>query len=191
MAELTRAFVAVPCGGQLAAALSLRLDAAAPCAPVRFTSPHTWHLTLQFLGDWPPERLAALSARLAEVEAPGSWTLTPDGWGGFPDLRRPRVLFLQFRGAEPLVELACRVRRASAAAWPGGPQDTRPAHPHLTLARIRVPLEPQELKRIRDIRLDDLPAMVPERFSLLSSELLAGGARHTERAVFRLRKKGE
>ncbi|MBK7770948.1 MAG: hypothetical protein IPI48_10560 [bacterium] len=111
-----------------------------------------------------------------------SWSWRRRAGAAFPDLRRPRVLFLQFSGAEPLVELAHLVRQASAEAWPEGPQDTRPMHPHLTLARVREPLEPGTLKLIQDIRLDDLPALPVDRFCLLSSTRQQAGARHAERA---------
>lgn len=189
--DLTRAFVAVPCGEHLAADLSRRLDAAAAAVAVRWTHPRTWHLTLQFLGDWPADRLAALRGGLGALAADALPPLVPAGWGGFPDLRRPRVLFLQFEGAVPVSDLARRVRAASAAVWPDGPQERRPAHPHLTLVRVREPLEAWQLKTILDIDLSGLPVQPVERFCLLASDLRPQGARHTELASFALRKKGE
>lgn len=191
MEPLTRAFVAVPCGDPLAAELSRRLDAGGGPPPLRWTRPATWHLTLQFLGDWPRARLSALQHNLEAQPVPERAVLIPAGLGGFPDLARPRVLFLQFRGAEPLVDLARAVRQASAATWPEGPQDTRPAHPHLTLARAQGPLEAWQRKALADIDLEDLPPLAMESFSLMSSQLAAGGARHTVLASYSLRKKGE
>ncbi|MBM4129948.1 RNA 2',3'-cyclic phosphodiesterase [bacterium] len=186
-----RAFIAVPCGEQLAAELSRRLDAAAGRVAVRWTHPRTWHLTLQFLGDWPADRLQRLRTALVDVAAAVPPPLVPAGWGGFPDRRRPRVLFLQFAPAEPVSELARRVRQASAIVWPDGPQDTRPAHLHLTLARVREPLEAGQLNAVLDIDLSGLPELPVERFCLLASDLRPQGARHTELASYGLRKKGE
>lgn len=188
---LTRAFVAVPCGEPLAGELSRRLDALPGRAPVRWTRPDTWHLTLQFLGDWPADRLDALREALSALAVTAPFALRPAGLGGFPDRRRPRVLFLQFDGADPLLELAGGVRRASAQAWADGPQDTRPVHPHLTLARVRDPLEESELNRLQHIDLSGLPDLACERFQLMASTLGPGGARHRELAGFALRKKGE
>lgn len=191
MCALTRSFVAVPCGEPLAGELSRRLDALPGPAPLRWTRPETWHLTLQFLGDWPADRLAALRGGLSALPGPAPFVLRPAGLGGFPDLRRPRVLFLQFRGAEPLLEMSIGVQRASAQAWADGPQDTRPIHPHLTLARVRDPLEEWQVNRLQDIDLDDLPDLPVDRFCLLASSLGPGGPRHREVAGFALRKKGE
>jgi 2'-5' RNA ligase len=192
MAEVRiRAFVAVPCGEPLARELSRRLDAVGGRPPVRWTPPETWHLTLQFLGDWPSDRLRALREALAELPGTEPAVLLPDGLGGFPDLRRPRVLFLQFGGAEPLVEMARQVRQATAAVWADGPQDTKPLHPHLTLARVREPLDSWQINALAAIDLADLPAMTMDRFQLMSSDLRSGGARHAALATYALRKKGE
>jgi len=188
---LTRAFVAVPCGEPLARELSRRLDAPAGGAPVRWTDPLSWHLTLQFLGNWPVDRLTALQQGLEPLRDTPAADLHPAGLGGFPDLHRPRVLFLQFRDAEPLVELAARVRQATGAVWPDGPQDIRPLQPHLTLARVRGSLEAMLVNALWSIDLSDLPPLVMDRFSLMASQPAAGGTRHTELASFALRKKGE
>jgi len=188
---LTRAFVAVPCGGPLVRELSRRLDAFVDRPPARWTDPLTWHLTLQFLGDWPSTRLSALRQELAPLGDLPAADLWPTGLGGFPDLHRPRVLFLQFQTAEPLTNLAARVRQAAAAVWPEGPQDTRPLQPHLTLARVCEPLESSQVNALKDIKLDDLPVLAMDGFSLMASAPLAGGARHTALATFALRKKGE
>jgi len=188
MEPLTRAFVAVPCGVPLATALSRRLDAGGGRPPLRWTRPESWHLTLQFLGDWPRARLSALQHNLEAISGPEPAVLTPAGLGGFPDLARPRVLFLQFRGAEPLVDLAGAVRQATAATRPEGPQDMRPAHPHLTLARVQGPLEAWQRKALADIDLEELPPLPMDGFELLSSQLSPGGARHTVLASYSLRK---
>ena len=191
MKTSTRAFVAVPCGERLAAALSRRLDVHGSPAPVGWTRPANWHVTLQFLGNWPWERLSALLPLLQSLPGPCPAALTPAGLGGFPDLARPRVLFLQFRDAEPLADLADQVRQATGAVWPEGPQDTRPFRPHLTLARVTARLEAWQHKALQSIDLDDLPPLVVDRFQLMSSQLEPGGARHAEMAAFALRKKGE
>jgi 2'-5' RNA ligase len=188
---LIRSFVAVPAGEQLRAELDRRLDDLRGRVAVRWTRPETWHLTLQFLGDWPPERLDALAEALRGVSGREPWPLTPAGLGGFPDVARARVLFLQMEDDGRIADLARDVRSTVAAAWPEGPQDTKAFRPHLTLARVRDRLEPRDVKMLRNIDLSDLPPLPVEGVGLMASELDPQGARHRMLSWQGLRKKGE
>jgi 2'-5' RNA ligase len=186
-----RLFVAVPCGEPLRAALTSRRDAFAGAPGLRWTAPDTWHLTLQFLGDWPRQRIPALVEALAKGVEPPPFVLSPRGLGAFPDLGRPRVLFLQLGDDGAAAALARSVREKVAEIWPDGPQDTKPFRPHLTLARLRRPLAPESLKALSEWDLSGLPELPVEGFRLYSSVLDRGGARHGVEAEFALRKKGE
>jgi 2'-5' RNA ligase len=186
-----RLFVAVPCGELLRAALTSRLDASGTGPDVRWTAPDTWHLTLQFLGDWPRTRIPALVEALDEVSGLSPFALPVRGLGAFPDLRRPRVLFLHLGDDGAADALARSVREKVAGIWPDGPRNTKPFRPHLTLSRIRRPLTPADLKLLQKWDLSDLPDLPVEGFRLYSSVLGRGGARHTVEAEFALRKKGE
>jgi 2'-5' RNA ligase len=187
--------VAVPCGERLRSALTTRLDALPEDLPVRWTQPQQWHLTLQFLGDWPESRLPGLIEALSEASDRDSFTLLPGGLGAFPSLRQPRVLFLQMEDDGAAAGLAKTVREEVAGFWPVGPQDggssRKVFRPHLTLSRIRRPLSPAQVKRLEDIDLSGLPDLPVTGFTLFSSVLDRGGARHTPVAEFALRKKGE
>ena len=109
-----RVFLAVPCGEQLTAAVTTVLDGwrAGPASrlAVRWTRPETWHLTLQFLGDWPADRLAELKTALEATCSQPAFPLTPGRIGGFPDLKSPRVLFLHMDDDGEAARLAGRVR---------------------------------------------------------------------------------
>lgn len=186
-----RLFVAVPCGEPLRAALTSRLDASGTGPDVRWTRPDTWHLTLQFLGDWPRNRVPALVEAFTEVADSSPFTLPVRGLGAFPGLRRPRVLFLQVADDGAAAALARSVREKVAGIWPEGPQDTKPFRPHLTLSRIRRPLTRNDLNYLREWDLTGLPDLTVEGFRLYSSVLGPAGARHAVEAEFALRKKGE
>lgn len=186
-----RLFVAVSPGERFVRELTTRLAPWTGRLGVRWTRPETWHLTLAFLGEWPAERVEPLVAGLEEAIEAEPLLLLPGGLDGFPDLRRPRVLFVQMRDDGSLAALAARVRSAVDRTWPEGPQDRRPFRPHLTLARIRRPLDLEEVKSLPNIDLSGLPEVTVERLQLVRSELRPGGPRYTDRAVFRLRKKGE
>jgi 2'-5' RNA ligase len=187
-----RAFLAVPCGQHLTEALSTVLDdwrgGPGGRLPLRWTRPVTWHLTLQFLGEWPDDRLATLQSALAAGEYGAPFTLLPGELGGFPHLGSPRVLFLHLEGEGRAARLASRVRATVSETWPTGPQDNRGFRSHLTLARTRSRLSRPELNLLQDLKLNDLPPIPVEGFSLISSELRPTGPRYTELAAFALRK---
>ena len=103
--------------------------------PVRWVDPEEYHLTLKFLGEVRGDRLDQISAILARVAA-GSPLFSADlsGFGAFPTVRRPRVLWL---GIEPTPALRCLKHDVEwALAEAGFERETRAFHPHLTLGRV-------------------------------------------------------
>jgi RNA 2',3'-cyclic 3'-phosphodiesterase len=67
-----RLFIGIPLGAALIEELwgistSLRSDGDG----LRWSSPESWHITLQFLGDTNSERYRCILARLSEVHLPG------------------------------------------------------------------------------------------------------------------------
>ena len=76
--------------------------------PWRWALPETWHLTLKFLGDTEQARVSALAQALENVARDHcAFEMTLGAFGGFPNLRHPRVLFYQVEeGAANLERLA-------------------------------------------------------------------------------------
>ena len=187
-----RVFLAVSCGERLAAEVTTALDdwRAGPMGrlPVRWTRPQTWHLTLQFLGDWPQHRLAELKTALEAARDQSAFCLTPGSIGGFPDLKSPRVLFLHMEDDGQAARLAGRVRGIVGDTWGEGPQDNRAFRGHLTLARIRSRLSRSDINLLQELKLEGLHPVTVEGFSLMASELLPEGPRYTELAFYELRK---
>jgi RNA 2',3'-cyclic 3'-phosphodiesterase len=168
--------------------------------PVRWVRPDGIHLTLKFLGDVPDEREAELIAALARAAGspgtpgsrPGSGsagsdgiTVTLGGFGAFPDVQRPRVLWIGIAPEPALELLEHRVEQQFAPL--GFPTEARPFRPHLTLARAQ-----------RDARVSDFQSLAAAldalRFDqtvtiatvdLMQSTLQSSGAvyhtRHRER----------
>ena len=135
------------------------------------------------------KEIVPLNATWAADRAP--FGLRPAGLGAFPNLRRPRVLFLHLEDDGAAARLAGAVREKVAGIWPDGPQDAKRFRPHLTLARIRRPLAGEQLKSLESMDMDGLPEVPVGGFTLFSSVLGREGARHTPEAEYRLRKKGE
>jgi RNA 2',3'-cyclic 3'-phosphodiesterase len=102
--------------------------------PFRWVEPDHYHLTLKFLGEVHPERVAAIRELVEKVAAgTRAFDLEMKGLGAFPTLRRPRVLWL---GADASPALRCLKHDVEwALSACGFERETRAFHPHLTLAR--------------------------------------------------------
>ncbi len=120
-----------------AAAQKLRRGAGAAAGEVRWVADENVHLTVQFLGAVPEERVEAVEAALAAAAAAARpVSLEVKGAGGFPNSRRPRVVWLGLSGELPaLAELAAELGRRLAPI--GFPPEARPFAAHLTLGRAR------------------------------------------------------
>ena len=124
-------------------------------APLRELSPQvSWipepkiHLTLKFIGEVTEDRIGPLVSAMTEMArthaAPVVHLATVSA---FPNFRRPRVIWMGIEQEPRLellhhdVELACDRQ--------GHELDGRPYRPHLTLARVRQPLDVEPLKALR------------------------------------------
>jgi 2'-5' RNA ligase len=187
-----RVFLAVSCGEQLKAALTPQLDAwrDGPLGrlDMRWVRPEAWHLTLQFLGDWPENRLKLLKTALEAAQDQPAFPLPVGMVGGFPNLKSPRVLFLHMEDDGQTGELTARVRGIVNESWRSGPQDNREFRCHLTLARIKTRLPGADVKMLQNLALKGLPPVLVEGFRLMRSELQPQGPRYTELAFYPLRK---
>jgi RNA 2',3'-cyclic 3'-phosphodiesterase len=102
----------------------------------RPTVPQNLHVTVRFLGATRPELVERLHEVLAEAAAPcPAGTVQVRGFGAFPDLRRPRILWAGID--DPAHTIATLERAVTASIAPlGFPPEDRPFHPHVTVARL-------------------------------------------------------
>lgn len=137
-----RLFVALeppePVRRRLAAAqAALRGLAGRHADGVRWVDPARMHLTLQFLGAVPEERVAAVREAVASAAAAcRPLRLEVRGAGAFPSARRARVVFGALGGdVDGLGALAGALSHALGPV--GFPGESRPFTPHLTYGRAR------------------------------------------------------
>jgi 2'-5' RNA ligase len=138
------------------------------------------HLTLKFLGETPDEGVPALTASMTAMARTHAAPMVHlSSVGAFPNFRRPKVIWL---GIEPEprlellhhdVELACNAL--------GHELEGRPYRPHLTLGRVRRPLEPDALTRLRGaarrIRFTD--AFQARSIDVMQTTPGGGGSKYT------------
>ncbi|TAN23975.1 MAG: RNA 2',3'-cyclic phosphodiesterase [Acidobacteria bacterium] len=135
-----RLFLAIPANREeLRTALSTWKQAT---PAIRWEAPEALHLTLRFIGAWPDARVRELEAALADLRWP-PFPLQLTHLGGFPDLRRPRVLWAGIAPSPPLTALAGEISTRLAAL--GLAPDPRPFTPHISLARLRPGQRPDQL----------------------------------------------
>ncbi len=182
---MTRTFIALEQDESLQRHLNetmLRLAQALP--RLKWVDPASVHLTLAFLGELTDEQLAdAMQAgdEAARQIAPFRYRLAQLGTFGSP--RQPRVVWAGVD--EPTGKLA-RLQRIlnRELEQRGFEMEARPFSPHLTLARIKEPLQAAELQTLQRLLADkELHAPSPyyrvRHVSVMKSELSRAGAKYT------------
>jgi 2'-5' RNA ligase len=136
-----RLFVGAPIPQAVAASVGALIERVASAMgpdgrSVRWVQMDGLHVTLRFLGPTPPDRVGSVEAAVDEAAhlLEGPFEVRLGGAGGFPDVTRPRALWLGIRaGAGDLGRLSDGL--ASALAARGWELEARPFRPHLTIAR--------------------------------------------------------
>ncbi|HEY41708.1 MAG TPA: RNA 2',3'-cyclic phosphodiesterase [Dehalococcoidia bacterium] len=147
---------------------------------VRWVDPRGIHLTLKFLGDVAVDRLDNITAALREAASGVSpFRLEVGGLGVFPNPRRVRVAWVGISGElDRLRQLQQRVE--SSLAEIGFPAEPRGFTPHLTLARVRDQVSPEERQNFgRLIESTDFKAtqnITVDMVFLMRSQLTRQGA---------------
>lgn len=133
-----RTFVAVETSGEVqarASELMRRLQVAD--AKVNWVQPANMHITLKFLGDQSDEAVAEICLAVKEGAAQvAPFEFLCRGAGAFPDVRRPRTLWLGVDGGQQeFIELHDAIDAALARRR--FPRERRGFRPHLTVGRVR------------------------------------------------------
>jgi 2'-5' RNA ligase len=135
--ERVRAFIAIRLGSAVESAVFNFIEPfRALRSGVHWVRPAQLHVTLRFLGgDVPREMLKPLDRELNKVvETFSAFTVSAQGTGAFPDLKRPRVVWIGL-SSDALIALAARIEASACAC--GFSPDPRPFAPHLTIGRVR------------------------------------------------------
>jgi len=143
-----RSFVALELSDEVRERLSALLQRLQrTSAAVKWVEPENLHLTLKFLGEVPEERIELIAESLRAVaQATEPFSFTVKGVGGFPDLRRPRVLWVGVEATQPLMRLQQLIERAMEQL--GFPPEERAYHPHITLGRVKAMAGMEKVREI-------------------------------------------
>ncbi|HKJ03793.1 MAG TPA: RNA 2',3'-cyclic phosphodiesterase [Longimicrobiales bacterium] len=147
--------------------------------PVRWVEEANLHLTLKFLGEVRPEQVPAVEEAMVRVgEGTAPFSMALGGFGAFPTIRRPRVLWM---GVDASPALRCLKQDLEWGLTDCGFEaETRAFHPHMTLGRAD-PSDGAGVFRGLDqlVSTLDFSAEIPVRtVDLMRSVLSRDGARY-------------
>ncbi|MBI4034764.1 MAG: RNA 2',3'-cyclic phosphodiesterase [Candidatus Chisholmbacteria bacterium] len=129
--------------------------------PIKWEAAKKCHITVAFLG-WITEVQLVQIVQIVKEAAKGfdSFAVEFKGLGAFPDLVRPRVVWLGLKGdLRPLARLYQRVRQKLEAS--GFELEQRPFVPHVTVGRmgreVGIKLRSEMGRQIKKLTNMDLP----------------------------------
>lgn len=150
---------------------------------VRWVAVENIHLTLKFLGDISPANVEILTQMLrAEADLVHAFEFNLNGFGSFPSLRRPRVLFIGIQAPAGLEALYHGIEGACQRL--GYESEKRGFSPHLTIGRVRQDVSVSGQQKIRSAlagaMIDSLGSARVDSVHLYKSDLKPNGSVYTK-----------
>jgi 2'-5' RNA ligase len=173
---LLRSFIAIPLPSVVQQQVSVLQQQLRPLFPeLKNVKTENLHLTLHFLGDQSEELLAEIGQTMLSIgQKKKIFNVELKGLGCFPNLRRPRVLWL---GVEPQTELIDIYQHLAAELSKLGLTiDKQPYRPHLTIGRFKQP--PKQTGKLCPFLSQSCGNITINKMILFSSKLTSQGAIH-------------
>jgi 2'-5' RNA ligase len=180
-----RAFIAIDLPADIQRQLeknSRDLQAKLSPLPIKWVPINNIHITIKFLGDVSAANLNVLTDILAsEASRHPSFTLGCGGLGAFPNVHRPRIIWIGIQAPEDLILLQKGIETGVNEL--GYPPEDRPFSPHLTLARISNNATPEMVKQIGNAlvghQVESMGSFNLTSIHVYHSELKPSGAVYT------------
>jgi 2'-5' RNA ligase len=140
------------------------------------------HVTLKFVGHVSDERVEQIKSALAGIKT-APFAVRFEGIGFFPNPKAARVFWAGVSGGNELPGLASAIDAALEKL--GVERETKPYHPHLTLARTSA----RPLRELQPLLADTPPqfgTMTAREFFLYQSQPQKGGSKYTKLERFGL-----
>jgi RNA 2',3'-cyclic 3'-phosphodiesterase len=144
------------------------------------------HLTLKFLGDVPPSKIAGICSAVENaIQGEEVFPVEVGGTGCFPSARSPRVLWVGVGSpTEALKHLQTSIEKGLEAI--GFAREPRPFSPHLTLGRVKSQRNARRLvEALTEAGFAKL-SFQAEEIVVMRSDLKATGAAYTPLATILL-----
>jgi 2'-5' RNA ligase len=191
--EKIRTFIAIELDESIKDGLTKlqeRLKGEAPRGSVRWVRLEGIHLTLKFLGDVPADQIGEIAKALQKsCQGFAPFSLSCGGLGCFPNLKRPRVLWV---GIQEETGTLAQLQKAieENVAPLGYPTEKRKFSPHLTLGRVQKRASSGDRRRLGELveasEIGNLGQMEVRSVNLMRSDLRPSGAVYTRLAKVEL-----
>lgn len=150
---------------------------------IRWVPAQNMHLTLKFIGNIAASHLDFLKQMLTQsVNSQRQFDLQIGGIGSFPNLKRPRVLWVGIHAPADLTSLQKNVE--AGAVRLGYEKEERGFSPHLTLGRVGQNVSAADLQRIRsaleNTQIGRIGTATIEAVHLYKSDLHTDGSIYTK-----------
>lgn len=183
--QTIRAFIAISLSSEITAQLEkviLHLKGALKDVPIRWVPPGNIHLTLKFLGNIPLEDVTALQGALqTQADKCSGFEIKLAGLGAFPNLRRPRVLWMGVDAPPELFALQQGIEDELSRL--GYAREEKKFSPHLTLGRVSQNIHARDYPRINQAltqwSTEAFGSLRVAGVDLYRSDLQPSGARYT------------
>lgn len=140
------------------------------------------HLTLKFLGEVEESKIEKIESVLAEsVRTYSPFRTAISGFGGFPNLRNPRVLFIGLSENHELLKLQCEIEERLEGF--GFKKENQAFVSHVTIGRIRGRAQSKG-----SFPVPQNTSFFIAEIALMKSLLHPEGSKYTPISVFRLDK---
>lgn len=149
---------------------------------VRWVPAHNVHLTLKFLGDVSSSSLDLIKQMMvSEASQFPAFDVQVEGLGCYPNIRRPRVLWVGLKAPSELASLQRAIEVAAARL--GYESEERDFSPHLTIGRVRQNASSGDVHKIRtaveSCKIGSLGTAHIDAVQLFKSELRPEGSIYT------------
>lgn len=178
MSETIRSFIAFELPDDVLAALSgVQERLTSYRLRAKWVRPASIHLTLKFLGNIESGNIDAITSAMASAaEGCAPLSLAAKGVGVFPNIRRPRVIWIGLSGAvNQLMKLQRKLEDHLGDI--GFAKENRPFKGHLTLGRFKVGVNSKEiLQALTEFSVFETHTFTARELILYKSELKPSGA---------------
>lgn len=175
-----RSFIAVELPEEMSKRIySIVSEASKAGGNIKWVEERNLHLTLKFLGNVPEEAIPTVSATIESVASsfePFEFNVV--GVGGFPNLTKPRVIWVGVSNTQHLLRLQRQIEEAMESL--GFQREEKEFHPHITIGRVKSPHGISKvIEVLRKHEGEQLGKVEVKQITLMRSDLSPSGPTYT------------